>query len=53
VKNDKEGYMQLKNLQPKVRERVELYYERLLTFNNCLQVKAIDVFLTIIFKTCL
>jgi hypothetical protein len=36
-----------------VSEWVEVYYERLLELANSLQVKAIDVFLTIIFKASL
>jgi hypothetical protein len=53
VKNEKEVYMQLKNLQQQVGEWVEFYYERLLKLANYLQVKATNVFLTSIFITCL
>jgi hypothetical protein len=42
--------MLLRNLQPQVGERVEVYYEHLLKLANCLQDKAIDVFLTTIFR---
>jgi hypothetical protein len=34
-------------------KHVEVYYECLLKLTNCLQVRAIDVFLTIVFKTSL
>jgi hypothetical protein len=53
MNNNKEIYMQLKNLQQQVSEWVKVYYEHLLKLANCLQVKAIDVFLTTIFRTCL
>jgi hypothetical protein len=43
--------MLLRNLQPQVGERVEVYYEHLLKLANCLQVKAIYVFLMTIFIT--
>jgi hypothetical protein len=49
LKNDKKIYMQLRNLQ-QVGEQVEVYYEHLLKLTNYLQVKAIYVFFTIIFK---
>jgi hypothetical protein len=45
--------MQFRNLQQQVGERVEVYYERLLNLTNYLQVKANNVFLNTIFKTCL
>jgi hypothetical protein len=48
VKNDEEIYMQLKNFQQQVDEQIEIYYKRLLKLVNRLQVKAIDVFFTII-----
>jgi hypothetical protein len=38
MKNNKEVYMQLRNLQQQG-ERVEVYYEFLLKLTNCLQVK--------------
>jgi hypothetical protein len=44
VKNDKEVHMELRNFQQQVNE-VEVYYERLLKFANCLQMKTIDIFL--------
>ncbi len=47
--NAKEIYMQWRNLQ-QVSERVEIYYERLLKLVNYLQVKATDVFLTLLFS---
>jgi hypothetical protein len=50
MKNNKEVYMQLKNLQQKIGEHVEAYYEHLLKLANYLQVKATNVFLTTIFK---
>ncbi len=37
-------------LQQQVGEQVQVYYERLLKLANCLQVKAINVFLTTIFR---
>jgi hypothetical protein len=43
----------LHNIQQQTIEHVEVYYERLLKLDNCLQVKAIDVFLTTLFRTCL
>ncbi len=52
MKNDKEIYMPLKNLQ-QVGEQVEVYYECLFKLANYLQLKAIDVFLTTIFRICL
>jgi hypothetical protein len=53
MENDENFYMQLKNLHQKVGKWVEVYYKCLLKLVNCLQVKATDVFLIIIFKTCL
>jgi hypothetical protein len=53
VKNDEEVYMQLKNLQQQVSERVEVYYECLLKLANYLQVKTTNVFSTNIFKSSL
>ncbi len=50
VKNDEEVYVQLWNTQQQIVEHVEVYYERLLKLANCLQVKTIDVFLTIVFR---
>ncbi len=47
MKNDKEIYMQ------QVGEWVKVCYEHLLKLANYLQMKAIDVFLTIIFKSSL
>jgi hypothetical protein len=49
VKNDEEVYMQWRNLQQQISERIEVYYGRLLKLANNLQVKATDVFLIIIF----
>jgi hypothetical protein len=48
VKNDEEVYMQLQNIQQEIVEPIEVYYERLLKLANYLQVKLIDVFLTIV-----
>jgi hypothetical protein len=45
MKNNKEVYMLLRNLQQQVGEWVEVYYERLLKLANYLQVKATNVFL--------
>ncbi len=53
MKDDKEVYIQLRNLQQQVGEQLEVYYEHLLKLANCLQVKAINVFLTTIFKASL
>ncbi len=53
MKNDEEVYMQLKNLQQQVSERVEVYYECLLKLANYLQVKTTNVFSTNIFKSSL
>ncbi len=39
MKNDEKGYMQLRNLQQQVSERVEVYYEHLLKLANYLQEK--------------
>jgi hypothetical protein len=50
MKNDEEVYMQWQNIQQQIVECVEVYYECLLKLANCLQVKAIDVFLTTIFR---
>jgi hypothetical protein len=49
MKNDEEVYMQQRNLQQQVGERVEVYYDRLLKLANYLQVKATNVFLITIF----
>lgn len=43
MKNDKEIYMSLRNLQ-QVGEQVEVYYERLFKLVNYLQLKATDCF---------
>ncbi len=40
--------MQLQNIQQQNVERVEVHYECLLKLTNCLQVKMIDIFPTII-----
>jgi len=53
MKNDKEVYMQLQNIQQQNVEHVEVHYEHLLKLTNCLQVKTIDVFPTTIFRICL
>ncbi len=53
MNNDEKFYMQFRNLQQQVGEWVEVYYERLLNLTNYLQVKANNVFLNTIFKTCL
>jgi hypothetical protein len=53
MENDEFCYVQLKNLHQKVGKWVEVYYKCLLKLVNCLQVKAIDVFLIIIFRTSL
>jgi hypothetical protein len=42
--------MQLKNLQRQVGEQIEVYYVCLLKLANCLQIKAINVLLTTIFR---
>jgi hypothetical protein len=42
--------MQLQNIQQENVEHVEVHYERLLKLTNCLQVRTIDVFPTIIFR---
>jgi len=43
----------LKTLQQQVGEWVEVYYECLLKFVNCLQMKATNVFFTTIFRASL
>jgi alkylhydroperoxidase/carboxymuconolactone decarboxylase family protein YurZ len=53
MENDEKIYMQLKNLHQKVSKWVELYYKCSLKLVNCLQVKATNVFLIIIFRTSL
>jgi hypothetical protein len=50
MKNDKEVYLQLQNIQQQNVERVEIHYECLLKLTNCLQVRTIDVFPTTIFR---
>ncbi len=50
VKNDEEVYMQLQNIQQEIVEPIEVHYERLLKLANYLQVKVIDVFLTIVLR---
>ncbi len=50
MRNDKEVYMQLQNIQQQNVEGVEVHYERLLKLTNCLQVRTIDVFPTTILK---
>jgi hypothetical protein len=42
--------MQLKDFQQQVDEQVEVHYEHLLNLVKCLQIKAINVFHTTIFK---
>jgi hypothetical protein len=44
-----EVYMQPRNIHQQV-EHVEVYSKLLFKLANCLQVKAIDVFLTIMFR---
>jgi hypothetical protein len=51
VKNDEEVYLQLRNIQQQIVECVEVYYEQLFKFTNCLWFKAMDVFFTSIFQT--
>ncbi len=41
--------MQLRNIQQKIVESVEVYYEHLLKLVNCLQVTATNVFFTTFF----
>ncbi len=41
----------MRNFQQQVHEWVEVYYECLLKLSNCLQVKATNVLLVIIFRT--
>jgi len=53
MKNDEKNYMKLRNLQQQVSKHIKIYYEHLLKLVNCLQMKAINVFLTTIFRTCL
>jgi thiamine phosphate synthase YjbQ (UPF0047 family) len=53
MKTNEKNYMQLKNLHQKVGKWVEVYYKCLLKLVKCLQVKATNVFLIIIFRTCL
>ncbi len=53
MKNDEEVYMQFRNIQQQIAKFVDLYYEHLLKLANCLQVKTIDVFFTIVFRACL
>jgi len=53
VKHDEEVYMQLQNIQQQTAKCVEVYYKHLLKLANCLHVRTIDVFLTIVFKACL
>jgi hypothetical protein len=36
VKNDEEVYLQLRNIQRQIVECVEVYYEQLFKFTNCL-----------------
>jgi hypothetical protein len=50
MKNDKEVYMQLQNIQQQNVECVKVHYEHLLKLTNCLHVTTIDVFPTIIFR---
>jgi hypothetical protein len=45
--------MQLQNIQQQTAEHVEVYYECLLKLTNCLQVRATNIFLTIVFKASL
>jgi hypothetical protein len=45
MKHDEKIYMQLKNLQQQVGERVKVYYEHLLKLANYLQVGVTNVFL--------
>ncbi len=45
--------MQLRSIQQQIAECVEVYYECILKIKNYLQVKATNVFLTIVFKTSL
>jgi hypothetical protein len=42
--------MQLQNIQQQIIEHVKVHYEWLLKLTNCLQVKVIDVFFTIVFR---
>jgi hypothetical protein len=42
--------MQLRNIQQKTVEHVEVYYEHLLKLANCQQVTAINVLFTTFFK---
>jgi hypothetical protein len=53
MNNDEEVYMQLRNFQQQVGERIKVYYKCLLKLVNYLQMKAINVFLTSIFRTSL
>jgi hypothetical protein len=42
--------MQLRNIQQQITKHVEVYCEHLLKLVNCLQIKAVYVFFTIVFK---
>ncbi len=50
IKNDEKVYMQLQNIQQQTVKSVKVYYECLLKLIICLQVKATNVFLTIVFR---
>jgi hypothetical protein len=50
MKNNKEVYMLLRNLQQQVGEWVEVYYEHFKKLINYLQVKVTNVFLRTIFR---
>jgi hypothetical protein len=43
----------MQNIQQQIVECVKVYYEHLLKFTNCLHVKPIDIFFTIVFRASL
>jgi hypothetical protein len=50
IQNDKQIYMELKDMNQEETKRVEVYYEWIQKLFHGLQVPTIDNFLTIVFK---